>query len=661
MDLYTEAAAVLEKFENKQGSVKSLVFATNYRNVRQLYALVCESLKYQPVLLRIFKDSESLQKEETLKGQPHLATVLLYEHLMGKGLGRAGRIRSCIVKNKKEIQDLCSMLLEERGVASLNDLLSSQCQALNKLPIPRYVRVNKLKMTVEDVVAAFAADGWVWQGSLSLVDFQSAVESLGQERFGLDPLLPDVLVFPPGTDLHDHPLTTAGNIVLQDRASCLPAHVLNPPQGTTVLDCCAAPGNKTSHAASLMANSGKILAYERDAQRMSLLRQQLRKTGVSNTTMVHQDFLSVDPHDAEFADVEYILVDPSCSGSGMMSRMDHVHKDSNDDAASLRLLKLQRFQISILKHALRFPAAQRVVYSTCSIHEQENEQVVNEVAEQVKENFQVKKIFPELSHRGKGSDDISKCCLRMSPKKDLTNGFFVACFERVDGEVEGARDSDTSGELTSDIGAKEECLQKKKKSRKVTHSEDEDDLNHGKGNIAEEEHIAVQSDWQENTQGDLTDSKKKTKKKNRQLQGRQGDDTAEEEKVKSAQREGDTDQLQCQQVEMDDQDRSKKSRKKRKKASQVREEECDIGQANASAQAQNRDKPNHSQVDNSEDGSKKSKKKRKRKLSLTEGSQHEETASLAVQGFDKDQRQYQAHGDVTASKKRKKTKHRKKE
>ena len=63
------------------------------QNVRQLYALVCESLKYQPVLLTIFKGCNSLQREETLDGQPHLATVLLYEHLVGKGLGRAGRIR----------------------------------------------------------------------------------------------------------------------------------------------------------------------------------------------------------------------------------------------------------------------------------------------------------------------------------------------------------------------------------------------------------------------------------------------------------------------------------------------------------------------------------------------------------------------------------------
>ena len=70
---------------------------------------------------------------------------------------------------------------------------------------------------MDDVIAAFTADGWVWQERLNLGSFQSAVESLGQERFARDPLLFDVLIFPPGTDLHDHPLTSAGDLVLQDR------------------------------------------------------------------------------------------------------------------------------------------------------------------------------------------------------------------------------------------------------------------------------------------------------------------------------------------------------------------------------------------------------------------------------------------------------------
>lgn len=66
------------------------------------------------------------------------------------------------------------------------------------------------------------------------------------------------------------------------------------------------------------------MAYERDVKRMSLLQKQLQKTGVTNTTTKCQDFLSVDPHDPSFANVEFILVDPSCSGSGNVALQTEV-------------------------------------------------------------------------------------------------------------------------------------------------------------------------------------------------------------------------------------------------------------------------------------------------------------------------------------------------
>lgn len=75
-------------------------------------------------------------------------------------------------------------------------------------------------------------------------------------RTDRDTLLPDLLSLPAGTALHDHPLVTCGSVVLQSKASCLPAHALAPEPGWTVVDCCAAPGNKTTHLASIMGNKG---------------------------------------------------------------------------------------------------------------------------------------------------------------------------------------------------------------------------------------------------------------------------------------------------------------------------------------------------------------------------------------------------------------------
>ena len=137
--------------------------------------------------------------------------------------------------------------------------------------------------------------------------------------FLLDPLLPELLVFPAQTDLHDHPLYQAGHLILQDKASCLPAMLLAPPPGSHVIDACAAPGNKTSHLAALLKNQGKIFAFDQDAKRLASMATLLARAGVSCCELAEQDFLAVSPSDQRYCQVQYILLDPSCSGSGEMA------------------------------------------------------------------------------------------------------------------------------------------------------------------------------------------------------------------------------------------------------------------------------------------------------------------------------------------------------
>ncbi len=71
----------------------------------------------------------------------------------------------------------------------------------------------------------------------------------------MDGLLPDLLAFPPRTNLHDCQLVASGCLVLQSKASCMPAHALAPQPGWRVVDACAAPGNKTTHLAGAVPGS----------------------------------------------------------------------------------------------------------------------------------------------------------------------------------------------------------------------------------------------------------------------------------------------------------------------------------------------------------------------------------------------------------------------
>ncbi|KAG8058475.1 hypothetical protein GUJ93_ZPchr0002g25170 [Zizania palustris] len=112
-----------------------------------------------------------------------------------------------------------------------------------------------------------------------------------------------MLVLPPGTDLHNHHLVTDGKVFLQGKASCMVAVALCPKPGWTVIDACAAPGNKTVHLAALMNGEGSIIAY---------------------IETINGVFLDINTNDPSYAEVHAILLDPSCSGSGISTeRLDH--------------------------------------------------------------------------------------------------------------------------------------------------------------------------------------------------------------------------------------------------------------------------------------------------------------------------------------------------
>ena len=134
-----------------------------------------------------------------------------------------------------------------------------------------------------------------------------------------------------------------------------------------------------------------------DAFRLKRLRANCRLAGAGKIVQAKKaDFLSLDPAAPEFARVRAVLLDPSCSGSGTAgTRGDYLlaaargeavgggvegggddGQSPNHPAADERVAKLAQFQAKALSHALKFPAAERVSYSTCSVHALENELVV---------------------------------------------------------------------------------------------------------------------------------------------------------------------------------------------------------------------------------------------------------------------------------------------
>ncbi|XP_014815242.1 PREDICTED: probable 28S rRNA (cytosine-C(5))-methyltransferase isoform X2 [Calidris pugnax] len=421
MALYSAAAAVLEGLERGDGGIKSLVYNSRFPHVRQLYALVSETLRYSPVLEKVLAGAALLQAEKKLP--PQLAKVLVYDLLFGKGLKCGGRWKALARRHQTRLEAELARLKVQQKVSCNEDLLAPvQAASPGASQVPRYVRVNTLKTCVDDVIDFFKRQGYSYLGKAAGVE---ELRALSGKKFLSDLHLPELLVFPPQTDFHNNLLYTSGHIILQDKASCLPAFLLSPAAGSHIIDACAAPGNKTSHLAAILKNKGQIFAFDVDTKRLATMNTMLMRAGVTSFQLAQQDFLTVDPRDPKYSKVTHILLDPSCSGSGMVNRLPREEAAPSAE----RLQALAGFQRKALSHALCFPALRRLVYSTCSLHQEENEDVVRAVLQERGSAFRLVNAFPSWPCRGLAAFPGAECCLRASPADTLTHGFFVAVLE----------------------------------------------------------------------------------------------------------------------------------------------------------------------------------------------------------------------------------------
>jgi putative methyltransferase len=121
-----------------------------------------------------------------------------------------------------------------------------------------------------------------------------------------------------------------------------------------------------------------IHAFDIDEARVNQMQLNLKKHHAKNVRLKRMDFLAAEPE--KYERVTHIQLDPSCSGSGMTNRLKFGELADQEMAKDTkRLWNLEALQRRMLVHAMSFPAVQRIVYSTCSVHEEENESVVRYV------------------------------------------------------------------------------------------------------------------------------------------------------------------------------------------------------------------------------------------------------------------------------------------
>lgn len=215
-------------------------------------------------------------------------------------------------------------------------------------------------------------------------DRDTVLNTIGEIDIGASPgALPESIHLAERTRIAALPSLDAGNFTIQDESAMFAVDLLDPRPEETVLDLCAAPGTKTTHLAERMKNTGDIVAADVNAERLLRVDENCRRLGVSivRTAMVDREGtnLPCGPFDA-------ILVDAPCSNTGVLGKRPEVRwRLGVQDIKELAVLQ-QRLLTAACD---RVKPGGRIVYSTCSIEPEENDEVVAAVLGQRPGGFHI--------------------------------------------------------------------------------------------------------------------------------------------------------------------------------------------------------------------------------------------------------------------------------
>ncbi|MBI4856887.1 MAG: 16S rRNA (cytosine(967)-C(5))-methyltransferase RsmB [Acetobacterium woodii] len=165
-----------------------------------------------------------------------------------------------------------------------------------------------------------------------------------------------------------------GHFMMQDQAAMLTVERLNPQPGQQVLDMCAAPGGKTTYISQLMNNEGQIIGRDVFANRLNLVKQSMQRLGCTNIELEDQNGCVL--LEADEMRYDKILLDAPCTGLGVIRRKPEIKYHSTKEGRK----ELVKIQANLLENAVRYlKAGGELLYSTCTINKDENENQINKI------------------------------------------------------------------------------------------------------------------------------------------------------------------------------------------------------------------------------------------------------------------------------------------
>lgn len=229
-----------------------------------------------------------------------------------------------------------------------------------------------------------------------------------------------------------------GFLYIQGLSSMIPPLILNPEKNEKVLDLCAAPGSKTTQTATLMKNTGEITANDLSRIRNFKLNANLKLQGVTNTQTTNMLGELIWKKYPEFFDKT--LVDVPCSMEGRFSTNDpKTYKDWKNGKVK-QLSQKQKFLLRSAISATKIGGI--IIYSTCTLSPEENEEVINWILEKEKNNIELLPITLNNYNFSQGltsfknkiySLELSKT-KRILPTK-IMEGFYIAKLKKIKSNI----------------------------------------------------------------------------------------------------------------------------------------------------------------------------------------------------------------------------------
>ncbi|SUP40705.1 16S rRNA (cytosine(967)-C(5))-methyltransferase RsmB [Veillonella criceti] len=385
----------------RRNYLDAIIEALAKRPLRKLSSIVVEILRlgfYQLIYMDKVPDSAAVNESVKLakkmaRGLDGFVNGVLRNFLRNREAFSIDELAKSDVERLAFIYNQPIWLLEHWLAIYGEEKTIGLCVWFNERP-RLTARINTLKNSISDTMVAIEKEGWHAVPTGKVPEAIYITKHRGS--------------------LESSPLVKEGLLTFSDEASMAVAYVVDPKEGERVLDCCAAPGGKTMHMAARMNNKGHIVADDIHEHKLGLMEMNAKRLGVTNVAFQLQDATRLP---SEWGgSFDKVLVDAPCSGLGILQRkLDMRWHKSAESLTTLPILQLQ-----ILEQAAKAVKPGGVlVYSTCTINEAENEDVVTTFLASHQE-FSLEDAAPFLPF------EVTGPMITLWPQRDEMDGFFIA-------------------------------------------------------------------------------------------------------------------------------------------------------------------------------------------------------------------------------------------